>query len=89
MKSAAAVAGLLLLLSGTAALAAPATYKKSEPDPRGVVAYWVKCEDGNVAVTQCLRDEGRCGKSWDLSLASAAVEACQGIHGLVMEPVRK
>lgn len=82
-----------LLMAGLAATAAaqaaPATYKKSGPDARGIVVHWVKCENGNVATVQCHRDDAHCGAQFDRPLAREAVVACESIQGLVMEPLRK
>lgn len=77
------------LLAAVAAQATPATYKKSGPDPRGIVVHWVKCENGNVSTVQCQKDETHCGEQLDRYLAREAVVACESIQGLVMEPVRK
>ncbi len=74
----------LLLLAG-AANAAPATYKKSGPDRYGVTTFWVKCENGNVSTTQCLRDVAHCGSGNDSLLLAAAVLACDSIVGLMLE----
>ncbi len=83
------IASISLLLLATVASAAPATYKKSGPDPRGLVVHWVKCENGNVSTVQCHRDEAHCGQQYDRYLAREAVLACDSIQGLTMEPVRK
>lgn len=80
---------LMVALLPFVAQAAPATYKKSGPDPRGIVVHWVKCENGNVSTVQCQKDEAHCGEQFDRYLAREAVVACDSIQGLVMEPVRK
>jgi len=80
---------LLSLLGVVAsAAAAPATYKKSGPDRYGVTTFWVKCENGNVSTTQCLKDVSHCGEGSNHSLMTAAVLACDGIMGLTMGPAK-
>ena len=73
-------------LSTGAVMAAPATYKKSGPDPQGVSTFWVKCENGNVSTVACLRDDAHCGAEHRQSLVTAAVMACESIQGLTMVP---
>ena len=77
------ILGALLI---STAFAAPATYKKSGPDPQGITTFWVKCENGNVSTVACLRDVSHCGERSDQSLMTAAVMACEGIQGLTMVP---
>ena len=78
-----------LLILPLLASAAPATYKKSGPDARGVVVHWVKCDNGYVSTVQCLNDTAHCGEQFDRYLAREAVLACDSFQGLIMEPVKK
>ena len=49
------------------------------PDANGLIRYWVKCENGNVAVAECLKDQRHCGDRRDQTIAREAVAACDGI----------
>ena len=77
---------LALLSVAAVAQAGPSVHKKSGPDQRGVTTFWIKCENGNVSTTQCLRDVSHCGPDSNQSLMSAAVLACDSIQGLTMVP---
>lgn len=77
---------LTLLAVSLAAAAAPATYKKAGPNAEGISTFWVKCDNGNVAVAQCLKDEAHCGVGAGNSLPREAVLVCEGIVGLISVP---
>ena len=79
------IAALALLALADLAQAAPAVHHKSGPDAKGLSTFWVKCENGNVSTTVCLKDVSHCGAEHQLSLMTAATLACDSIVGLVME----
>ncbi len=75
-----------LLSAAAAAQAAPAVHHKSGPDQSGQSTFWVKCENGNVSTTVCLKDVSHCGAEHQLALITAATLACDSIQGLTMVP---
>lgn len=63
----------------TLAMAEPMVSQQGAPDANGLIRYWVKCENGNVAVMECLKDQHHCGERRDQPIAREATVACDGI----------
>jgi hypothetical protein len=76
--------GSLALLLPLVATAAPQVSQKAAPDARGVVAYWVKCDNGDVAVIDCFKDKLHCGEQYDQPIQRVALAACAAIGPLTL-----
>lgn len=78
------LAATLLVAVAALARAEPVVSQQGAANAEGVIRYWVKCDNGNVAVTHCQHDQQHCGEQHDQPLAREAVAVCDGIGAFTL-----